>query len=199
MRSFVKFDHRPWAAKIEEHIDTSRENLDVIDIATGPGFLLIELAKFFKNPELTAHDATDEMLNIAENEAEINNFDISTIHSSAENIEARNNSFDIVTCKQLLHESESPARVISEIFRITKPDGKAFIIDFDQNKKKFTARMIKLFIRLTKGKRLATEFWKSYSGALQGKNIKIMMEKVGFKNVKYFQIRYNYFIFGEKK
>ncbi len=199
LRPMVKFDHKPWAKKIAAHIDKSKNGLKILDIATGPGFLLIELAKHLSKPELFAQDATGEMLNIAQTEAQKHGCSVTKIHSKAEKIDVDDSSVDIATCKQLLHECDNPVEVISEMYRIAKTGGKIFIIDFDKNKGKFAARFVRCFMRFVKGKLISDSFWKSYTGGLEGEYVKKLLEKTGFENVKYLRFKYNYFIFGEKR
>ncbi len=198
MRSMVKYDHKPWAKKIFKKVSEKPESPVLLDIATGPGFLLFELAKHFSESELIANDSSENMLEIAEKEAEKNNFYIKSVLSSAENIEVSENTADFVTCKQLLHESDDPERVIAEMFRTTKNKSKAFIIDFDSTGNKFLARFIKFFILIFAGKDISENFWKSFKAGLEGIKVKDMMENSGFTNVKYEKIGYNYFIFGDK-
>ena len=69
LRPAVKFDHRPIARKISKYLDNISNQI-VVDIATGPGYLLFELAEFLESPILIAQDAHIEMLEITEEEAQ---------------------------------------------------------------------------------------------------------------------------------
>jgi len=51
LRPAVKFDHRPLARKIFRYLDP-QPNQTVVDIATGPGYLLLELGKLMQAPTL---------------------------------------------------------------------------------------------------------------------------------------------------
>lgn len=199
MRSLVKFDHRPWAKRINACIKNRKPDMSFIDIATGPGFLLLELGKLNESPDLFAHDSSANMLEIAKSEAELVDLHINTISSTAENIEAISDSKDVVTCKQLIHEADDIDRVISEIYRITKPGGQAFLIDFDKGKGKFWVFMTRLFMFFMKGGQISKNFYKSYKNAEAGIRMREKFEKAGFKNVVYKTYKYNYFIYGEKE
>ena len=47
LRSMVKYDHKPWASRISEKIPNKPKSSVLLDIATGPGYLLFELTKYF--------------------------------------------------------------------------------------------------------------------------------------------------------
>ncbi len=198
IRPMIKHDHFNWAAKIVKQINSSQENLKYLDIATGPGFLLVEVAKMLEKPVLFAHDGSKFMLNIAEKEAKNSGFEIQKFHSDAEKINIENNSMDIVTCKQLLHEVKSPEKIISEIYRVCKPDGKVFIVDFDKNSSSIGAKLIKTFVKVNTNKQIADNFWKSYKNGLDGKKVKQMTKDAGFSKVFYIKSGYNYFILAKK-
>lgn len=198
IRPMVKFDHQNWAVKIAEQINSKEKNLKYLDVATGPGFLLIQLANLLKEPELYAHDSSKFMLEIAEKEAENSGYEIQKILSPAEKINLPNNSMDIVTCKQLLHEAQSPQDVINEIYRVTKPNGKAFIVDFDKKGGKVGARLTRSFIRVYTNKEIAKNFWKSFKGGLEGNEVEKMTKNAGFQKVIKLKAGYNYFILAKK-
>ncbi len=198
LRPMIKYDHQSWAVKIAAQINSKEKKLKYLDIATGPGFLQVQLANLLKEPVLYAQDSSEFMLNIAEKEAVDSGYEIEKILSLAEELKIEDNSMDIVTCKQLLHEAQSPEKVINEVFRVTKQGGKAFIIDFDKNRGKVAARMAKIFIKVTTNKDIANNFWKSYKGGLDGKIVEEMVKNTGFSKVVYVKSGYNYFILAKK-
>ena len=55
LRPSVPFDHRPWAKRIVREL-VPRAGATVVDIATGPGFLLIELGKLVPGLDLVGTD-----------------------------------------------------------------------------------------------------------------------------------------------
>jgi len=198
LRPMVKHDHLPWATRIAEQINSKEKNLKYLDIATGPGFLQIQLANLLKEPILYAQDMSEHMLNIAQKEAEGSGYEIQKILSPAENLKIEDNSMDIVTCKQLFHEAKSPEDIVNEIFRVTKPGGKIFIIDFEKNGGKIAAKIAKTLIKVTANKMIAENFWKSYKNGLNGKDVEQMVKNTGFAKVVYVKAAYNYFILAKK-
>ncbi len=69
LRPMVKHDHRPWAQRIRARTASEEPGLTVLDVATGPGFLLWELAALLQESELIAHDSSIPMLAVAKEEA----------------------------------------------------------------------------------------------------------------------------------
>jgi len=197
MRPVVKRDHRPWAKKIAARISDKR-NLTLIDIASGPGFLLLELSKLLVSPQLIAQDATSHMLRIAREEGERFSIEIETVESPAERIGIGDNSADVVTCKQLFHEANDVRKVILEMQRILKPGGKAFVIDFDADGSVLTATLIRVFLKVTAGREISSSFWKSFRSGLRGQDVKEMMQGARFRDVIYEKHGPNYMIVGQK-
>jgi ubiquinone/menaquinone biosynthesis C-methylase UbiE len=193
LRPMVKFDHKPIARAIFKYLD-NKPHQTVVDIAAGPGFLILELAGLMDSPVLIAQDAAMEMLEIAKEEAGKIGMDICLCTCPAEKIELSDNIADAVVCKQLLHEASDPQKVISEISRILKPGGKAFVIDFDEDGSRLAAHIIKLLLRVVSGKLIAESFWKSFSRGLKGSIVKTYLENSGFKKVLYKKRGPNYFL-----
>ena len=198
LRPMIKFDHKPWAERIAKQINSTETGLKILDIATGPGFLLIEVAKLLFDPILIAQDSSEHMLAIAEIEANNNELKISKINCDAHKLEIEDNSLDVVTCKQLLHEVEEPKKIILEIYRVLKPGGKAFIVDFDADGSKFAAKTTKLVMKGMSNKAIANNFLKSFKAGLKGKDVKKMIEDAGFSKSFYQKAGFNYFQLAKK-
>lgn len=196
LRPVVKFDHGKWAKRIASKFKQSAKSM--IDIASGPGFLLFETAKIFPLQELCVQDAEPNMLKIAKEEAKRYGKDAKTTNNSADALTIEPNQYDIVSCKQLLHQAENPLGVISEMHRICKPGGQVFLIDFNKDSGMLAALFVRTVLRLIRGKIFAQSFWKSYKNGLKGKDAASFFQETGFKKVEYREIQYNYLIFGEK-
>jgi len=163
-------------------------------VATGPGFLLIELAKLLQAPRLTALDPAAPMLRIVEEEAASAGLEVTTVESPAEEMALEDASVDILTCKQLLHEAQDVSKVIAEVVRVVHPGGRAFIIDFDADGSRFVARLIRTFMRLTRGRDIAASFWKSFQAGLPGADVARELTDVGMAEVDYRKAGPNYLL-----
>ncbi|MCP4599048.1 MAG: methyltransferase domain-containing protein, partial [Proteobacteria bacterium] len=180
MRKNVKYDHRPWAKRIASHLRGLPKNATVVDLATGPGFLLFELAKLLPTPRLVAVDAAEPMLNIAAEQAEQLELVLMTLMCPTEALDIKENSVDVLTCKQLLHEAGDVDCTLKEMARVLKPGCRAFVIDFDAESLKLGPIVLRTFIRLTGGRDIARAFWHSYSQGLKGSEIPTRMRAAGF-------------------
>ena len=200
LRPMVKYDHAKWAAKIAQRILNVPSGAKVMDVATGPGFLLLELADQLpdKALHLIAQDGADHMMTIATEEAQRVGLDVETVCCPSEKIALGDGTLDVVTCKQLLHECEDVQQTLREIYRVLKPGGKAFVIDFDALGSRFAAKMIKTFMRVIKGKEIANKFWTSFTAGLPGPEIRDKMTDIGFQHVEYTKSGPSYMMVGVK-
>lgn len=183
LRPVVRHDHRRWAQRIAAELGAQRARPTVVDVATGPGFLLRELAPLLESPTLIGQDASGHMLEIARQELGAAGYDLQTVESPAERIALDAKVADVVTCKQLLHEVADPGQVLREIARILKPGGRAFVIDFDANGSRLSARLVWGFLRLTRGAEIAANYWRSFSAGLPGVQVHDVMGAAGLEAV----------------
>ncbi|MBU0550081.1 methyltransferase domain-containing protein [Myxococcota bacterium] len=198
LRGVIRFDHRRWAKRVDRALGVLREGAVILDVASGPGFLLFELARLRPQLTLIAHDLSPHMGIIQREEARQRGLEIEAIGGPAEAIERASATVDVVTCKQLLHECADVAQTLAEIHRVLKPGGVAFIIDFDQDGSRLAARLIHLFMRLRRGGVIADSFWRSYSAGFKGSDIKAKLEAVGFEPVIYHRSGPNYMMIARR-
>ena len=103
----------------------------LLDIGTGPGWLLLKLHKLAPALKLTGMDISTDMVkkalaNIARAKVSAN---ILLEQGSAGLLPYADNSFDMVISTQSLHHWKNPVRGFNEIFRILKDGGRARIYD----------------------------------------------------------------------
>jgi ubiquinone/menaquinone biosynthesis C-methylase UbiE len=192
IRPIVKYDHRRWAARIAAELTNLPPGATVMDIATGPGFLLLELAQRLNQPQLLAQDGAAPMLAIAREEAARAGVAITTLECPAERLARDDGSVDVVTCKQLLHEAGQVKQTLAECYRVLKPGGRAFLIDFDAEGSWLAPRLLWAFLRLTRGREMAADFWKSYCAGLPGSQVRKQLLDAGFNRVDYVKAGPNY-------
>ena len=108
-----------------------KNNLDVLDIATGTGDVIIQICKKNQSINGTGFDCSQNMLKIARNKSKTKNLnDIEYIHGYAEKLPFEDSSFDIVTISFGIRNFNNYEQAINEINRILKPDGKLAILEF---------------------------------------------------------------------
>lgn len=92
-----------------------------LDIGTGTGVLPQNL--YNENARITAVDITEEQICYAQINAEKNGWNINYLVSPAESTDLPDNSFDCITAAQCFWYFDRE-RMVSEIKRMLKPDGK---------------------------------------------------------------------------
>jgi ubiquinone/menaquinone biosynthesis C-methylase UbiE len=99
-----------------------------LDIATGPGFVAIELANTIK--EVVGIDIADKMLEEAKlNIDKIGIKNVRLLEMDAAHLEFPDGYFDIVTCRKALHHIKDKAGVLREVNRVLKNGGYFIISD----------------------------------------------------------------------
>ncbi len=109
-----------------------KNNSKILEIGPGPGWITILLAK--KNPtfHIIGLEISEDMIRVANENKKNQGFDekISYIHGDANNmIGLEDDSFDAVLTHDSLHHWEDPIKVLNEIHRVLKKDGRFCISD----------------------------------------------------------------------
>lgn len=104
------------------------ENARVLEIAPGPGFLSVALAKLgpFK---VTGLDISQSFVRMASEYAKREGVAARFIHGSASDIPLEDGFFDLVVCRAAFKNFSEPLKAINEMHRVLKPGGRAVIID----------------------------------------------------------------------
>jgi len=104
----------------------------VMDVGTGSGHLALLLAEEGAR-EVVGIDVSPAMLEVAEyfrlSSAVAAAKQVSFRLASAQRMPFRNESFDTIICRLLLHHSHKPERILQEIFRLLKPGGTFIFAD----------------------------------------------------------------------
>ena len=116
---------RVWINLLRETLDG--ENLRILDVGTGTGFLAILLSEL--GHKVTGIDIAEGMLEIAKKKADAQNLKIDFMPGDAENLMFEDNEFDCVFSRHLLWTLPNPEKAIGEWVRVTKPEGKIVVID----------------------------------------------------------------------
>jgi len=100
----------------------------VLDVACGPGFLTMALAT--RCTGAVGIDATTAFLAHARAEALRRGLtNIEFCAGDAEGMPFEDTTFDRVTCRAAFHHLPRPARVLAEMVRVMRPDGRLVIAD----------------------------------------------------------------------
>jgi ubiquinone/menaquinone biosynthesis C-methylase UbiE len=103
-------------------------NARVLEIAPGPGYLSIALAKLgiYK---ITGLDISESFVQMASEHAKREGVVARFIHGSASDIPLEDGMFDFIVCRAAFKKFSKPLKALNEMHRVLKPEGKAFIID----------------------------------------------------------------------
>lgn len=104
----------------------------VVDLGCGPGFCTFPLSRLVgSSGHIFAVDSSDKFASILQDKIKANKTaNISFHQNDANNLDLKDNSTDVVFSRWLFCFLDNPGRVLTEIKRILKPNGKLIIIDY---------------------------------------------------------------------
>src|SRR5262249_6178832 len=100
---------------------------DVLEVAPGPGYLAIELAK--RGYHVTTLDISRSFVRIARENAEANGVTIDVRYGNASAMPLPDASFDFVVCMAAFKNFSNPLGAINEMYRVLRPGGESAILD----------------------------------------------------------------------
>jgi ubiquinone/menaquinone biosynthesis C-methylase UbiE len=104
-----------------------RPGAHVLEVAPGPGYLAIELAK--RGYQVAALDISESFVRIATQNAAQAGVSIDVRHGNAAEMPFADDSFDFVVCMAAFKNFSDPVGALDEIHRVLKPGGEASIVD----------------------------------------------------------------------
>jgi demethylmenaquinone methyltransferase/2-methoxy-6-polyprenyl-1,4-benzoquinol methylase len=128
----------------------NREDMHILDLATGTGDVLISL--FQKNLNIESGvglDMSEKMMEQGQKKIEEAGLatKIKLMRADASQIPFPDETFDLVTIAFGIRNMESPETVLTEIHRVLKPGGRTLILEFSLPKNAFL-RFLSLFYLL---------------------------------------------------
>ncbi len=137
-----------WRKKLINLLDIN-ENTRMIDLACGTGDIPIQVAKKHKNIKIIGADLSTGMLEIAKKKCVNAGLEerISWVKTDIQDMQFENSSFDVVTMVFGLRNLPDMEKGISEISRILKPGGKAFIMEFSLPENKIMRSLHIFYLR----------------------------------------------------
>ncbi|HVB86685.1 MAG TPA: class I SAM-dependent methyltransferase [Candidatus Dormibacteraeota bacterium] len=100
----------------------------VLEVAPGPGYFAIELAKLGKF-EITGLDISNTFVEIARRNAQQQHVTVDFQQGNASQMPFADASFDLIVCRAAFKNFSEPVRALAEMRRVLRPGGKALIID----------------------------------------------------------------------
>jgi ubiquinone/menaquinone biosynthesis C-methylase UbiE len=104
------------------------EGVTILELAPGPGYLSIELAKI-GNYHIVGLDISSTFVEIARAKAKEAGVNIDFRQGNASYMPMADDLFDFLVCSAAFKNFSEPVQALAEMFRVLKPGGKALIID----------------------------------------------------------------------
>ena len=117
--------HRLMAAQLAEKIPAGGK---VLEIAPGPGYFCIELAKL-GNFQITGLDISKSFVEIAQRNAARAGLQIDFRQGNASAMPFQDNTFDFTFCQAAFKNFSEPVQAIAEMYRVLRPGGRSVISD----------------------------------------------------------------------
>jgi len=122
-------DQRQQAHQFAEYIP---EGGHALEVAPGPGYLSIELAKLGKF-HVSGLDISETFVKIERQNAAEAGVSIDFNHGDATNMPFADNSFDFIGCVAAFKNFTYPVQALNQFYRVLKPGGTAIIVDLRQD------------------------------------------------------------------
>ena len=109
----------------------------VLEIAPGPGYLAIELAKLGRY-QISGLDISRTFVGIAREKARAAAVEVDFQQGDVAHVPYESDLFDFIVCRAAFKNFSSPARALNEMYRVLKCGGTALIIDLRRDAPKET-------------------------------------------------------------
>ena len=106
-----------------------REGAEILEVAPGPGFFAVELAK--RGFHVTGLDISHTMVEIAREEGRKAGVDVDFRQGDVTNTPFADESFDFVICQAAFKNFRQPVTALNEMHRVLRPGGCAVIHDLN--------------------------------------------------------------------
>ena len=100
----------------------------ILEVAPGPGYLSIEIAKR-GSYAITGLDISKTFVEIAAANARRASVEVDFQHGNAAAMPYADNTFDYILCRAAFKNFSQPVEALDEMHRVLKPQGRALIID----------------------------------------------------------------------
>ena len=181
-----------WRKKIVQQAKHYKPKL-ILDLATGTADLAIALTRL-KNTKIIALDIAEEMIKIGEkkiNQKKLNER-INLVVGDGENLDFKENKFDLVTISFGIRNYENPNKGLKEIWRVLKNKGTLIILEFSKPSNKILAKLYNIYFSKIlpfiggwlSSKSAYNYLPHSVEKFPHGKALKQILEKNQFTNVK---------------
>ncbi|PKO16584.1 MAG: class I SAM-dependent methyltransferase [Chloroflexi bacterium HGW-Chloroflexi-10] len=115
----------------KQQVENIPKNGQVLEIAPGPGYFCIELARLGKY-QITGLDISKSFVEIARKNAVKAGLNIDFRQGNVSAMPFANETFDYTFCQAAFKNFSEPVKAIAEMYRVLKPHGVAVIVDLNR-------------------------------------------------------------------
>jgi ubiquinone/menaquinone biosynthesis C-methylase UbiE len=120
---------KEYAKEVAKHIQAG---CSILEVAPGPGYLAIELARLGKY-KIIGLDISKDFVEIARRNAKEACVEVEFRQGSVADIPFSDNTFDFIVCTAAFKNFKEPSKALSEMYRVLKSGGTALIVDMNRN------------------------------------------------------------------
>lgn len=128
-REYRMGDFKEYASLAARHVG---EGGSVLEVATGPGYFCIELARS-GNFKITGLDISSDLVAIARKNARQASVKVNFQQGNASAMQFPDEVFDLVFCSWAIKNFMEPKKVLNEIYRVLKRGGTALVVDLNRD------------------------------------------------------------------
>jgi len=167
------------------------DNINVLDIATGTGDIIIQICDKNKSIKGIGFDCSQNMLEIAKNKSKKKKMhNIEYIYGYAEKLPFDSNSIDIITISFGMRNFNNYEEALKEINRVLKPNGTLAILEFCKPKNTlfqilfsfYFNKIIPIIGKILTGEKLFDYLPESVNNFFSINELSQKIENFGFKN-----------------
>ena len=118
-----------YAKEVQRHLV---DNSNVLEVAPGPGYFSIELAKM-GNYNITGMDISVDFVEICKTNANRENVTINFLQGNVSEMPFEDSTFDFIFCSAAFKNFKEPITALHEMCRVLKNGGIALIIDMNHD------------------------------------------------------------------
>jgi ubiquinone/menaquinone biosynthesis C-methylase UbiE len=120
---------KAYAAEVAKHI---QDGCSVLEVAPGPGYLAIELAKLGKY-KIIGLDISKDFVEIARRNVIEAGVEVEFQQGSVADMPFPDNMFNFIICTAAFKNFKEPFKALSQMYRVLTSGGTALIIDMNRN------------------------------------------------------------------
>ncbi|MBA4602001.1 class I SAM-dependent methyltransferase [Thermoactinomyces mirandus] len=117
---------REYADEVAAHVG---KNANILEVAPGPGYLAIELAR--KGFNVTGVEISPDFVKIEKANAKEANVSVDFKEGNASKLPCDDNFFDFIVCSAAFKNFKDPVQALNEMYRVLKQGGTSLIIDMN--------------------------------------------------------------------